>query len=386
MRLLRATVVGECSTRTYVVAHGVVRHITQRASTWFQIAYVWRVNRSLFVALATVAAGCPKHGDSPKPIDGKRDAGAARLLDTDGGHALALAAAPALPAVPHGLPDPPSLPRPEDVSLGELLFYDARLSVEGKLSCASCHAPGSDYAGARDATATGQPNLRRTPSLGNLAWATAFGWDGRYTVLADQLAAHAKGQLGQELSVARVAELPLYAAHFERVGGADPAHAIAALAAFITTRYDGDAPWDRMETEPRHDTPIERGYALFRGKAQCATCHTPPLYTDLGYHRLGLIAIKDDGRGRVDPASAGAFKTPSLRGAALRPSFFHDGSATTLEAAIDWHLAGGVGQGADPHIVDLKPVVLSAAERAALVDYVRALTSKAPSPTPPMMP
>jgi cytochrome c peroxidase len=338
-----------------------------------------RVKRLLFLL---VLAACPKHGDNPKATDKKHDAGAARLLDTDGGQALQLPPAPPLPAMPHGLPDPPSVPRPEDVALGELLFYDARISTTGKVSCASCHAPEHDFAGARDTTAGGQPNLRRTPTIENLVWATALGWDGRYATLADQLPAHAKGQLGEDLSsISRIADLPLYAAHFARVGGADPAHAVSALVAFVTTRYAGDAPWDTLETEPRRDTPVDRGYALFNGKAQCATCHAPPLYTDNSFHRLGLIASKDDGRGRVDPAKAGAFKTPSLRGATKRTSFFHDASAT-----IDWHLAGGTGQGADAHIVDLKPIALSPTERTDLVAYVAALTSTAPPPAKPPLP
>lgn len=346
----------------------------------------WSVNRSLFVALALGLGACPKHGDNPKPLDQKHDAGA-RFLDNDGGQTLVLPPAPPVPTVPHGLPDPPSVPRPDDVALGELLFHDARLSTTGKLACASCHVPERDYAGGKDTTAAGQPNLRATPSLTNLAWATALGWDGRYATLVDQLPAHAKGQLGEDLSsISRVAHLPLYAAHFARVGGADAARATVALAAYVSTRYAGDAPWDRVETEPRRDTPIDRGYALFRGKAQCASCHTPPLFTDESFHRLGLVGLPDDGRGRVDPTKAGAFKTPSLRGAAVRTSFFHDGSATTLEAAIDWHLAGGTGQGADPHIVDLKPVALSVAERADLLAYVRALTATAPTPPRPALP
>ena len=337
--------------------------------------------------LVTVLAACPKHGDNPKALEHKRDAGT-RLLDTDGGQALALPPAPPAPPVPNGLPDAPGAPRPEDIALGELLFHDARLSTTGKLACASCHAPEHNHAGPRAATAAGAPNLRRAPTLANLAWATSFGWDGRYATLADQLPAHAKGQLGEEVatSVARVAGLPLYA----RVGGADAAHAAAALAAYVTTRYAGDAPWDRVERNRDRSRPevepLERGYALFTGKAQCATCHPPPLYTDHGFHRLGLIAVKDDGRGRVEPAKAGAFATQTLRGAALQTSFFHDGSATTLDDAIAWHLAGGVGQGADPGIVDLRPVQLTPAERADLTAFVGALTSAAVPPPKPALP
>ena len=345
------------------------------------------MKRLLFLALL---AGCPKHGDNPKQTEHKHDAGV-RLLDTDGGTALALPPAPPAPAVPAGLPDAPSVPRPEDIALGELLFHDARLSTTGKLACATCHAPAHDLAGGRDATAGGAPNLRRTPSLGNLAWATSLGWDGRYATLADQLPAHAKGQLGEDLgSVARVAALPLYAAHFARVGGGDAAHATAALAAYVATRYSGDAPWDRHERDSDRSTPeqvaAQRGYALFTGKAQCATCHAPPLYTDLAFHRLGLIRVADDGRGRLDPTKAGAFKTPTLRGAAARTSFFHDGSAGSLAAAIQWHLDGCIGQGADPGIVDLKPIALTQGERKDLEAFVQALTPTAPPPPSPALP
>jgi len=108
-------------------------------------------------------------------------------------------------------------------------------------------------------------------------------------------------------------------------------------------------------------------------------CHAPPLYTDLGYHRLGLIAVADEGRGRVDPSLRGAFATPTLRGAAARASFFHDGSAHSLDEAIDWHLAGGLGQGADPSIVDVKKIALAPDERAQLGAFVRALTAEASS-------
>ena len=330
---------------------------------------------ALLLVLLPLAA-CPKHGDAP-PKATKHDGGSSEPSHTlDGSVALELPAAPPLPEVPAGLPAASDLPRPEDVALGQLLFFDPRLSSSGKLACVTCHAPERNFAGGMDATDDTKPNLRRTPTLTNLAWATQLGWDGRFESLAAMLPAHAKGQLGNELgdALARVQTLPLYAAHFARVGGADAAHAQAALAAYVVTRYAGNAPWDRLEKNRAGSSPEDRGYALFKGKARCATCHAPPLYRDAMFHRLGLIAMKDEGRGRVDHASAGAFATPSLRGAALRKSFFHDGSASSLAAAIDWHLAGGRGQGADPGIVDVQPIALTPAEHADLLAFVIALS------------
>jgi cytochrome c peroxidase len=309
--------------------------------------------------------------------------------------------APPLPPVPAGLPALPddaarARITPEAVALGELLFFDPRLAADGKTSCASCHDPGRGYAGAgRTPTADGKPNLRRAPALVNLAWRRTFGWDGRYPTLVEHLRAHLRGQLGDEpaVAIARLATRPIYRAHLARQpGGApadDAARALDALAAFTLTRYAGDAPWDRVERRPDAvPAEVRAGYALFLGKAQCSICHVPPLYGDLRYHRLGLIAAHDEGRGRVEPtpSAQGAFATPTLRDAAARVAFFHDGSAPSLDAAIDWHLAGGVGQGADPSIIDLHPIALTGAERAALGAFVRALSAPAATVTRPGLP
>ncbi len=288
-----------------------------------------------------------------------------------------IASAPALPELPLGLPPVPELANvtPENTALGALLFADKRLSASGKTACATCHDPAHGFAGAtRQPTDAGKPNLRRAPALVNLAWSKEYGWDGRYTSLTDQLASHVKGQLG-ELGPALGKLDGEVAVELVRAGGATEAVAIAGLAAYVLTRYAGDSAWDRVERSPDAPAEIKAGYALFTGKAQCATCHAPPLYTDQAYHRLGLIASPDDGRGRTDPAQQGAFRTPTVRGAAARGGFFHDASATSLDAAIDWHLAGGIGQGADPSIVDkgLSKVALTPAERAQLGAFVRAL-------------
>lgn len=353
--------------------------------------------RALPLLCGLLLVGCPKKNDKRSPVDpaSKDDAGKVASADDA---SLTLAPAPPLPAVPAGLPPLPDRPlapiklSPEAVALGELLFFDPRLSATAKLSCASCHDPAAGFAGARPQdTATGKPNLRRAPTLVNLAWHTEYGWDGRYPSLAEHLQAHVRGQLGDELATitARLAEVPGYRAHYARLGGAEASTTLDALASYSLTRYAGAAPWDRLERSPDVPADVKAGYVLFSGKAQCAVCHSPPLYTDHGYHRLGLVATPDEGRGRIDPAHKGAFKTPTVRGAGLRTGFFHDGSAPTLDAAIDWHLAGGLGQGADPSIIDpaLDVIRLTPQERTQLGAFVRALTDPAaPPPAIPALP
>jgi cytochrome c peroxidase len=334
-----------------------------------------------------------KGGDKKPPVEpGKDDA---RVVIVEDASPIVLPPAPPLPGVPQGLPSPslPSTVTPEAVVLGELLFWDTRLSSHDKLACASCHDPTHGFAsGKRMETAEGRPFVRRAPTLVNLAWHKELGWDGRYPSIAEHLEAHMPGQQGIDLAgaVARISEVPGYRAHFARLGGAPSAELAAkALEAYVLTRYEGDSPWDRVERSPDAPANIKAGYQLFQSKAHCSVCHTPPLYTDLRYHRLGLVGSPDEGRGRVDPAKKGAFKTPTLRGAVARQGFFHDASAATLEAAIDWHLAGGLGQGADPAIVDppVKKVTLTQAEREQLGAFVRALSSVDPMvPPKPTLP
>jgi len=340
-------------------------------------------------------AGCPKKSDTATKPASPDDAGRLVPAPGDALAAVTLPPAPPLPEVPAGLPPRPAdaTITPDAVALGELLFFEPRLATTGKLACASCHDPAHGFAGAGIArTASGKENLRRAPALVNLAWVQAFGWDGRYGSLPEHLGAHVRGQLGDDLAsaVARIAEVPTYRAHFARLGGAPSGDlAMAALAAYTSTRYAGDAPWDRVERAPDVPAELKAGYQLFAGKAQCGVCHAPPLYTDQQFHRLGLIASRDEGRGRIDPAHKGAFRTPTLRGAAARTAFFHDGSATSLDAAIDFHLAGGTGQGADPSIIDpaLEKIALTPQERAQLGAFVRALTvTDAPPPRTPVLP
>jgi cytochrome c peroxidase len=358
--------------------------------------------RSIPFASALVllgVSGCPK-GSEKTPVDptGRKDAAVgAPLLPVGDATIEQLAPAPLLPELPAGLPSLPAMTAtPELVALGELLFHDARLSITGKVACATCHVPAEGFGGAsRQDTAAGKPNLRRAPALVNLAWVTELGWDGRSPTMEALLGPHLRGQMGDDLptSVARVVEMPMYRAHFARTMTASTdavATARLALEAFVVTRYSGGAAWDKLEKDPALPANLKAGYQLFTGKAQCATCHPPPLYTDHAYHRLGLIATRDEGRARTtdDKTKLGAFRTPSLRGAAKRKAFFHDASATSLAAAIDWHLAGGTGQGADPSIIDpaLTRVRLTAEERANLGAFVEALTETTPAPVAPTLP
>lgn len=305
---------------------------------------------------------------------------------------LELPPAPPPPAVPRGLP-----PLPAHLTLdanaiawGAVLFADPALSSDGKRACTTCHEPSKSFAGETIARAAdGRPNARRSPALVNLAWQTEYGWDGRFTDLETMLAAHMRGQLGlaPDAAVNKLATTPLHAAHLARQAAATPvARAMLhALMQFVQTRFSGNSQWDQVERAPTPPAQLKAGYTLFVDKARCGHCHVPPMYTDFRYHRLGLVASADQGRGAVDPQQAGAFRTPSLRGLTGRAVFFHDASAPSLRHAVDWHLAGGRGQQAAPSLIDpaLAPIALTADEYAALLAFVNALATPSQDPNQP---
>ncbi len=354
--------------------------------------------------LVVLLAGCPKGSDHKKPLPTPGDAAGTHTI-SDGTTAIVLPPAPPVPALPAGLPPLPDSPAlavvtPDAVAFGELLFFEPRLATDGKTTCASCHDPAHGYAGGNDTTAAGQPNLRRTPTIVNLAWQKDLGWDGRYPSLDELLPAHLRGQLGADPTFAAIVDQPIYRAHLARVGGAPKAAVLHALEAYILTRYSGDSPWDRLEPTarvPKPGAPIDpivAGYVVFAGKGQCAICHAPPLYTDAAYHTV-TGRISDEGRAKVDPAKRGAFRTPTLRGVASRVAFLHDGSATSLDQAIDMHLPGamfapGFGSGGvfDPSVLDpaLAKIKLSPDDRTNLVAFLRALTPTAPPSAKPVLP
>jgi len=352
-----------------------------------------------FTALALLLAACPKSGDRPKPLDpsgsGSGSGAGSSVVQSVADDAPSgppeLPAAPPLPAVPQSLPALANNPRitPEAVAFGELLFFDPRLSAARDRACATCHDPARGYSGGVDAAADGKPNARRTPSLYNLAWVKDLGWDGRAHGMTELLPGHMKGQLDAvDVSSARIAAVPIYAQHVARVGGTPADAVVQALEAYVLTRYEGDTPWDSLERTERMKpgastaNPIVAGYKLFTGKAQCAQCHTPPLYTDNGYHRVIKDSLGDKGRGLVDPTKAGAFRTPTLRGMMTRGAYFHDGSKSRIDDVITHY------QSADAAAVNpaLGKIKLDPDEARALGMFLNMLTNNRPPLQKPALP
>jgi mono/diheme cytochrome c family protein len=109
-------------------------------------------------------------------------------------------------------------------------------------------------------------------------------------------------------------------------------------------------------------TAAKRGEALFAGKAQCASCHVPPLFTEPGWnlHAASEIGV-DDFQAKRSPGEQ-KYRTAPLRGlfAHAKGGFYHDGRFATLDDVVE-------------HYNTLKNLNLSPEEKKALVEYLKSL-------------
>jgi cytochrome c peroxidase len=316
---------------------------------------------------------------------------------------VVLAPPPPIPPNPAFLAEvksPPDNPiSPEKVQLGQMLFFEKRLSKDNSMGCAECHHIDKAYTDGRAVSPKvgGGMNKRNAPSMANLGLHEhGYYWDGRKGTLEAVSDAAWTGQLGADPAtvVAKLNANPTYRAHFQRAfGGPATAQSVTwALGSFFRALHSGDSAWDRFEKGDKAAASAEaqRGFEVFKS-AGCALCHVPPLYSDTDYHNAGIGSDKpadkrDHGRmdATKDAKDDGKFKTPSLRDVARTAPYFHDGSAASLDAAIDVMLAGGVkNPGLDEK---LKPQKLDAKDRAALKAFLEALSGKLSLAEAPKLP
>src|ERR1043165_8271369 len=277
---------------------------------------------------------------------------------------------------------------PEKVALGRQLFFDERLSIDGSKSCYSCHVCEHGLTdGLPKAIGAGNKQLpRSSPTLWNIGYHKEFYWDGRRGSLEAQAMAAWKGGnmgVGEKTGeiVAKINALQGYKAQFQRVFQSDatPDNMMKAISAYERTIISGDTAWDRWKAGDNTAISMSayRGWNIFQA-IKCNNCHDGVLFTDQQYHNIGIGMDQkepDPGRGKVTqkPEDTGAFKTPTLRDIARSAPYFHDGSAKTLEEAVDIMLAGGKeNQYLDKK--NLQPHKILPEQREDLLNFLRSLS------------
>lgn len=286
----------------------------------------------------------------------------------------------------------------EEVELGKTLFFDARLSYNGTMSCATCHQPEKGFADGKQFStgASGKVLARHTPHLFNLADASSYFWDGRATSLEEQarMVLENPDELNQPLDelVEKLGAVPAYQTAFQRVyprKGLSERTIPRALAAFVASLKSVGSDFDRYREGNRDalSEPATRGMTMFFGRGRCGSCHIGPDLRDGEFHNTGIPG-EDRGRAVFDRVGEfqtrpypffqmqKAFKTPSLRNVALTAPYFHDGSEPTLEDVVRFYNQGGKDPNAPGLASDVRHLGLSDSEVDDLVAFLQALTSR----------
>ncbi len=290
--------------------------------------------------------------------------------------------------------------------LGRVLFYDRQLSVNGSISCASCH---------RQANGFDDPN-RFSTGFSGAAFTSAHAmrlanvrywrpgnmfWDRRAATLEAQASQPIINPVemgwdaaagGINALIARLQGIAYYQELFSFAFGSatvTEARIGQALAQFQRAMISSNSRWDSAyagvfsatapnrnlnATLPGFSDQENRGRQLFMtggggGGAGCSACHVPPTFA---------LAANSQSNG-LDAGETRIFKSPSLKSVALSRAFMHDGRFATLAEVVEFYNSGIQagpaldnrlrGPGGTPQRLNL-----SAADKAALVAFMETLT------------
>src|SRR5437588_6103038 len=324
---------------------------------------------------------------------------------------------------------PPDNPQtPEKISLGQRLFFDRRLSVDGTGSCRTCHDPAFAFTDRKPTSVgiKGRVGQRNAPTVLNALYNKTQFWDGRVNTLEEQAAlpivnSVEMAQPNLDAAVAQIATVAEYQHAFQQVFHRPPngPDLLRAIASYERTQLAFDCPFDHFIAGDKNaiDASARRGWDLFNTQARCNKCHAltdtqrdVTVFTDNDFHNIGIGIIRhnvvalarqaeqlinsgdleaiDRAAIQTDMSVLGrflitkkehdtaSFKTPDLRNLLLTAPYFHDGSQETLWDISD-HYNNGDGL-QDPYLdEDIQTLALKEEEIDDIVACMTSLTSAA---------
>src|SRR5438093_7541337 len=315
---------------------------------------------------------------------------------------------------------------PEKISLGQRLFLDPRLSVDGTISCSTCHDPKLAFTDRRPTSfgVKGRVGQRNAPTVLNALYNKTQFWDGRVNTLEEQAAlpivnSVEMGHPNLDAAVAQIAAVEEYQQAFRAVFGHPPngPDLVRAIASYERTQISFDSPFDHFIAGEKSaiDDSAKRGWELFNTRGRCNKCHALSedkrdviYFTDNDFHNIGIGIIRhnvvalarqaeqliksgdltaiDRAAIQTDMSALGrflitkkepdiaSFKTPNLRNVLVTGPYFHDGSQQTLWDVIDHYNKGADIQ--NPYLdEDIQPLALQESDIDDLVAFLASLTS-----------
>ncbi|HEX5149973.1 MAG TPA: cytochrome c peroxidase [Parafilimonas sp.] len=297
------------------------------------------------------------------------------------------------------------------MKLGRKLFNEKALSKNLQRSCASCHNPDLYFTDGltRNRTLNGSDSLlRNTPGLLYAGMQYMQFWDGRVSSIEEQVKTVLKNarEMGssEDIIVERLQKDTAYINAFKNGWPDDPgitlAHVAASLSIYVRSLAPFSSAFDEyLEGNYKALTPSQQaGFNLFMGKAGCGKCHfapvfnglLPPAYISTEFEVTGMTAgadlnkpVLDTDQGRINviPVEAykGAFKTPTVRNAAVTGPYMHNGAFHSLETLMDFYNkggGGGLGLNVPQQTLLPAPLNLTEKEKKDIIDFMGSLTDK----------
>lgn len=285
----------------------------------------------------------------------------------------------------------PEMPQPEDNELniarwelGKRMFFDTQFSIDGSVSCASCHLPSLAF-GSSAATSTGAanaPGTRNVPALSNVGYLPYFLREGGVPTLEMQVLVPIQEENEFHNNIVVIADSlandeSYVEASMNAYGeGPSPYVITRALAAFQRGIVDGNSPYDQWvsgDSEAMTDSEIS-GLEVF-SEIGCDRCHSGFLFTDNRIANNGLYETYDDpGLARLTGRTEdiGKFKVPSLRNVGMTAPYMFDGSLATLDDVLAHYESGGSSH--PNKAPEIEPITLTDAQKEDLKAFLNALT------------
>jgi cytochrome c peroxidase len=250
--------------------------------------------------------------------------------------------------------------RPGAIAFGRRLFRDRRLSIDGRVACASCHRPANGFTDRRPtAGARRGEGPRNTPTLWDVAQQRWFGWGGATDSLwaASMVPMLATGEMAHTVPAlaARVRATPDLAAGCLRAHGLAQGRTIPAddeavvvglakaLAAWQATIVAPRTPFDEfrdalargdLRAAARYPQAAQRGLRLFIGEARCSVCHAGPRFSNDEFADVGVpFFVPAAQGGGVDSGRHGGLRALQ-EGRLTRLGPHHDAAAAADPRAL----------------------------------------------------
>ncbi len=284
-------------------------------------------------------------------------------------------------------------PTEKGFELGKKLFYDGRLASDGIVSCGFCHIQENAFTHHGHTVSHGVNNAagtRNSPPIQNMAFQTAYMWDGATTHLDLQPIIPFTSPIEMNGNFSSAIEMMKSDAQYKKLfkqafndGQINSENMLKALGQFMALLVSSNSKFDKYRRNESGGTMTADeldGYAIFNQK--CASCHATDLFTDNSFRNNGLAInpqVNDIGRFRVTQIETDRykFKVPSLRNIEKTAPYMHDGRFYTLEAVLN-HYASGVNntENLDPSLNNngTLGIPLTEVEKVKIIAFLKTLT------------